>query len=421
MNKKISIIGVNGKMGKWFANYFYKMGFEVIGFDTNDKIKEKFVIKANSLIGAILKTEYVLLCTPTKNTPEIIRLIAKEMKHGSQLIEISSQKSKTAHTLIKTPAKVNPVCIHPMFGPGIKKIDGKNIIIIPVKDVKKELDTAKLLFPKANFVTIDATEHDKKIAVILGLTHLINIAFANILAKDEKISLTEKMSGTTFKMQKIVTESILTESPELIETIISNPEMRKYGEEFWKDVGKLLTNSQEGKSEEIIDYIKSAQNKISKSTDLDKSYKKLSMMIKTIEKQKLYSTNIVTSFIKDDDKILILKRSDKVKSMKCLWAGVSGIIEKHDVTPLDRAKTEIFEETGIDETKIELLRSTEKIKIEAAQYKNHEWNIFPFLFKAKNPKIKLNWENSDYSWIKPNEIKNYETVPELEKILFSLL
>ena len=45
------------------------------------------------------------------------------------------------------------------------------------------------------------------------------------------------------------------------------------------------------------------------------------------------STNIVTSFIKDDDKILILKRSTKVKSMKCLWAGVSGIIEKHDTTP----------------------------------------------------------------------------------------
>ncbi len=284
MNKKISIIGVNGRMGKWFANYFYKMGFEVVGFDTNDDTKEKFIIKANSLIGAILKTDYVLLCTPTKNTPEIIRLIAKEMKHGSYLIEISSQKSKTAQTLMKTPTKVNPICIHPMFGPGTKKIDGKNMIIIPIKDVKKELDAAKLLFPKANFVTIDASEHDKKIAVILGLTHLINIAFANILAKDEKISLTEKMSGSTFKIQKIVTESILTESPELIETIVSNPEMRKYGEEFWKDIGKLLTDSQEGKSEEIIDYIKSSQKRISKNIDLDKSYKKLSAMIKTIEK-----------------------------------------------------------------------------------------------------------------------------------------
>ena len=107
--------------------------------------------------------------------------------------------------------------------------------------------------------------------------------------------------------------------------------------------------------------------------------------------------------------------------MKCLWAGVSGIIEKDDITPLDRAKTEIFEETGINENEIQLLKSIEQIKIESTQYDNHEWNIFAFLFKTKKPKVKLNWENSDYSWIKPNELKNYETVPELEKILFSLL
>jgi len=284
MNKEIAIVGVNGKMGKWFANYFHKMGFRVKGFDTNNEIKEKFIDKAHSLVSAILQIDYVLLCTPTKNTPEIIRLISKEMKRGSYLIEISSHKSKTAQTLLKTPSKINPICIHPMFGPSIKNIAGRNVIIVPIKDAKKELSITKLLFPKANFVTIDAVEHDKKIAVILGLTHIINIAFANILAKDEKISLTEKMSGTTFKAQKIIAESILTESPELIETIISNPEVRRFAEEFWKDVGKLLTDTQEGKSEEIIDYIKSSQQKISENIDLEKSYKKLSAMIKTIEK-----------------------------------------------------------------------------------------------------------------------------------------
>ena len=135
----------------------------------------------------------------------------------------------------------------------------------------------------------------------------------------------------------------------------------------------------------------------------------------------MYSTSIVTSFIKNGDKVLILKRSEKVKSMKGLWAGISGIIEKNDTTPLDRAKIEIFEETGINEKEIELLKSIEQIKIESVQYKNHLWNVFPFLFNAKNPEIKLNWENSDFNWIEPNEIKNYETVPELEKILFSLL
>ena len=82
-----------------------------------------------------------------------------------------------------------------------------------------------------------------------------------------------------------------------------------------------------------------------------------------------------------------------MKSMKCLWAGVSGIIEKNDTTPLARAKTEILEETGISEEEIKLLKANERIKIEAVQYKNHEWNIFPFLFSTKNSKIKLNWEN----------------------------
>ena len=134
----------------------------------------------------------------------------------------------------------------------------------------------------------------------------------------------------------------------------------------------------------------------------------------------MYSTNIVTSFIKNGDKVLILKRSDKVKSMKCLWAGISGIIENNE-TPLTRAKIEIFEEAGIREEQIELLKAVQQIKISSPQYKNHEWNIFPFLFKAKNPEIKLNWENSEFKWIEPNEIKNYKTVPDLEKILFSLL
>ena len=49
------------------------------------------------------------------------------------------------------------------------------------------------------------------------------------------------------------------------------------------------------------------------------------------------STKIVTSFIRDNEKLLILKRSEKVKSMKGLWAGVSGIIEKNE-EPLKEQK-----------------------------------------------------------------------------------
>jgi prephenate dehydrogenase len=98
------------------------------------------------------------------------------------------------------------------------------------------------------------------------------------------MSLTEKMSGTTFRIQKILAESILTESPELIETIIANPEIRRVAEEFWKDIGRLLTAVQESKTEEVITYVKTCQEKLSVNTDLDESYRKLTKMINAIEK-----------------------------------------------------------------------------------------------------------------------------------------
>jgi len=131
-------------------------------------------------------------------------------------------------------------------------------------------------------------------------------------------------------------------------------------------------------------------------------------------------TKIVTSFIRDNEKILILKRSDKVKSMKGLWAGISGMIENNE-EPLSRAKIEIFEEAGITEDKITLIKASEEMRINSPQYKNHEWEIFPFLFESSNPTIKLNWENSDFKWIHIKELEKYETVPSLQKVLFNLL
>ena len=131
-------------------------------------------------------------------------------------------------------------------------------------------------------------------------------------------------------------------------------------------------------------------------------------------------TRIVTSFLNHGDKILILKRSQEVRSMKGLWSGVSGIIENHE-TPIKRAKIEIFEEVGIKEQNVELIKSGKEISVESPQYKNHQWVIFPFLFQTEISDIKLNWENSEFRWIYVNELKEFNTVPSLEKILLTLL
>ena len=133
----------------------------------------------------------------------------------------------------------------------------------------------------------------------------------------------------------------------------------------------------------------------------------------------MHKTKIVTSFLKNSDKILLLKRSEKVKSMKNLWAGISGIIEGNE-KPVMRAKIEVYEEVGIDESNIELIKEGKMILIESPQYENHQWEVYPFLFSCNSKEIKLNWENSDSKWIRLNELNDFTTVPSLEKVLTRL-
>ena len=130
-------------------------------------------------------------------------------------------------------------------------------------------------------------------------------------------------------------------------------------------------------------------------------------------------TKIVTSFLRDSEKILLLKRSEKVKSMKNLWAGISGIIEDNE-KPIKRAKIEILEEVGIEESDITLMKEGNKILIESPQYADHQWEVYPFLFSCTNKEIKLNWENSDSRWIRINELNNFTTVPSLDRVLARL-
>jgi len=130
-------------------------------------------------------------------------------------------------------------------------------------------------------------------------------------------------------------------------------------------------------------------------------------------------TRIVTSFLSSQEKYLILKRSENVKSMRGLWGAVSGIIEGTE-EPLQRAKIEIFEETGIIENNIVLAKTADQMQV-SSQYSNHGWIIHPFLFTVKESKIKLNWENSEYRWISSDEMSNYKTVPSLDKVLARLL
>jgi len=123
-----------------------------------------------------------------------------------------------------------------------------------------------------------------------------------------------------------------------------------------------------------------------------------------VEIKGVNKVEVVTAFLKKDDAILLLKRSDEVRTFEGRWSGVSGYLERDD--PAAQAKIEIKEETKLDG---KLLSGGETVRTRDGK---NVWNVHPFLYEVDG-EPELNWENEEYRWVKPNKIKDMKTVPKL--------
>lgn len=125
--------------------------------------------------------------------------------------------------------------------------------------------------------------------------------------------------------------------------------------------------------------------------------------------------SVVTCFVEHDGKILLLKRSDKVGSFQGRWAGVSGYLESNSK---DQAYTEIREELGLTKEDIDLLVQGPMLSVKGTTDLSSMWHVHLFLFHLDDPdKIRLDWEHTDWQFVYPSEIGNFETVPKLEEAL----
>lgn len=126
----------------------------------------------------------------------------------------------------------------------------------------------------------------------------------------------------------------------------------------------------------------------------------------------------VTCLITWNRLLLMLKRSEKVNINQGLWCGVAGRIEK-GMTPDETAFKEILEETGLQKNQIELIGSVPPILIDIDAH--NEAVVYPFLFRTDSPIIKLDWEHTEYKWVKPSMIESFETVPRFNDIIKALM
>lgn len=134
-------------------------------------------------------------------------------------------------------------------------------------------------------------------------------------------------------------------------------------------------------------------------------------------------TPVVTSFLLRNDAgrdvVLLVRRSQRVRTYRGAWAGISGYIEP-GVTPLDQAYTELREETGLERGDVKLLRTSAPIAFHDAQL-DQSWVVHPFLFAVEAPDhVRTDWEATEHRWVTPADVSTYETVPKLAEALASV-
>ena len=172
------VIGGLGRMGAWMARYLDTVGYQV---DVADPVRAEtpFTV-VDDWESVIQDYDLVVVAVPLRPSNAVLHRLA-ELKPRGLVFDIGSLKS-------------------------------------PMISGLEALAEARALFAHtaADCVDLSLEEHDEVMAWVLGLSHLVNIAFASALAESgEAVPLLRQISSSTFNAQLKVAAQVVSENPHL--------------------------------------------------------------------------------------------------------------------------------------------------------------------------------------------------------------
>lgn len=285
---KVAVIGGAGRMGRWFARYFHNQGHEVILSDVRQEELKAASKSTGAKIAednseAVKNADLIVVSTPIDVTPKVLKETAPELKRSAAVMEISSLKFQVIPVLEKLAKQdVRTLSIHPLFGPGVQNLTEEKIALIPVSDPASELRLASNLFPGVEMIVVDAEEHDRAMALTLSLPHFLNIVFASVIS-EEDLNVLKKLGGTTFTLQLVLSESVMTEDPELYASIqMTNAFTAKYLKKFLSRAEALKEHVEKKDSKGFSKFYIDVRSMLSRDRDFAEAYERMYRILKAL-------------------------------------------------------------------------------------------------------------------------------------------
>lgn len=213
-------------MGKWYARFLSKEGFEVI-ITGRDRTKLEAAgaelgvpVAANT--EAAKSSEVVLLSVAIDNFEEAVKEIAPVINLGQVIMDITSIKQKPIDLMHQYFPGANILGTHPVFGPGARDPGSQNFVLTPTNDQEWALAQKVKRFLEARSARValmSPAEHDEMMSVVLGLAHFISIVAADTLASLNRLPQMKAIGGSTYRVLTTLVESVISEDPELYATL----------------------------------------------------------------------------------------------------------------------------------------------------------------------------------------------------------
>jgi prephenate dehydrogenase len=277
----VTIIGGGGRMGRWLVRHFLSQGHDIRISDIRTVEATAFAESVGVPFSednseAVEDADLTVVSTPITVAPRVLREIASSVKGDSIVAEISSLKSGVVPVLLgMAETHIKPLSIHPLFGPGVKKLEKEKIALIPIGDPSSEVESVSRFFPGAEIVVVEAEEHDRAMALTLCLPHFLNIVFASVMGEEDLVSL-KRLGGTTFTLQLTLSESVMTESPELYASIQMNDEYTvRFLDRFLSKAENVRDWIARKDAKSFTEFYSSAQTSLSEDEDFSKSYERM--------------------------------------------------------------------------------------------------------------------------------------------------
>lgn len=209
------VIGGSGRMGAWFVRFLGAQGYRVGVADP--AAPPPGLLHWEDWREAPPGHDLTVVAAPLRISTEILtELVGRETE--GVVLEIGSVKAPLAEPLTRLAAQgVDVASIHPLFGPDTELLSGRHVALIDLGR-PRATTAARELFASTMATVVDMSleEHDRLMAWVLGLSHALNLVFAQALGEaGVSVATLDRLASTTFDAQLSAARRVLAENPHL--------------------------------------------------------------------------------------------------------------------------------------------------------------------------------------------------------------